>query len=240
MDGIPENVPHSWIMSSRYFGALTWAGAIPWMVPLVPDEATLRAIYERLDGVFLAGGVDVDPATYGEAKHDLCGRTDPDRDAVELRLTRWAIDDGKPVFGVCRGLQLINVARGGSLFQDCAAEYAGSIKHDYYPTQGYPRNYRAHDVSVAEGSLVGRAFRAPHAWVNSMHHQAVRGLGEGLNAVAWAPDGLVEAVEGTGEAWLLGVQWHPESLLESCAGTRALFHSFIAACAAWRDRRVSR
>src|SRR5688572_30913573 len=123
-------------MNYRYFTALTSVDAVPVMVPLLPDdESTLRALYEHLDGVFLAGGVDIDPLSYREDKLDVCGRTDPDRDRVELRLTRWAIEERKPVLGVCRGMQVINVACGGSLLQD-TAQTGRSLKHDYFPTQG--------------------------------------------------------------------------------------------------------
>lgn len=236
MDGIAEDAPHSWIMSSRYFEALTWAGAIPWMVPLLHDGDALRAMYDRLDGLFLAGGVDVDPSLYGIEKIAACGRTDPDRDRVEVLLTRWALADGKPVLGVCRGLQVMNVAQGGTLYQDCATELRGSIKHDYYPTQGFERSHRAHRVRLAEGSLMRMVFEADEASVNSMHHQGVRDLGADLRAAAWSADGLIEAVEGESDAWFVGVQWHPEALIETCYGTRMLLRAFVDACAARRGR----
>lgn len=231
MDGIPEGVPHSWVMSSRYFEVLMRAGAIPWMVPLLRDDVTLRGIYERLDGVFLAGGVDVDPAAYGEVVQDACGRIDPDRDAVEIQLTRWAIADGKPVLGICRGHQVINVALGGTLYQDMA-ELDGSIKHDYFPTQGFPRDHLAHEIRLAPGSRLARLYGEEHPLVNSMHHQGLREIGAGLRVVATSTDGLAEGIESTSEGWLIGVQWHPESLPSD--GTHALLDAFVAACAAWR------
>src|SRR5690349_20987501 len=116
IDGISDGLPHSWVMNHRYFTALTIVGAAPVMVPLLAsDEDALRAMYERFDGIFLAGGVDIDPSSYKEDKLDVCGRTDPDRDTVELMFARWALEDGKPLLGVCRGLQVINVACGGTL-----------------------------------------------------------------------------------------------------------------------------
>jgi putative glutamine amidotransferase len=238
MDGIPEGVPHSWVMSSRYFEVLMGAGAIPWMVPLLRDEVTLRGIYDRLDGVFLAGGVDVDPTSYGAEVSAACGRTDPDRDAVEVQLTKWSIADGKPLLGICRGHQIINVAAGGTLYQD-TTELTGSIKHDYFPTQGFSRDHRAHDVTIAPGSHLARFYQTHTAVVNSMHHQGLRDIGEGLRVSATAPDGLAEAVEGHGRGWLVGVQWHPESFSDQ--GTRSLLDSFIEAAADWRSRpRLSR
>lgn len=240
IDDIPGGLPHSWVMSRRYFTSLTLVGIVPVMVPLLDgDEATLRAIYDRMDGIFLAGGVDVDPELYGETRHELCGRIDPARDAVELHLTRWALADGKPVLGVCRGLQLINVASGGTLWQDCSL-YPRSIKHDYFPNEGFHRDHLAHDVSLAPGSRIRQAFGTDAVAVNSMHHQGIRALGRGLRATATAPDGLVEAVETEGEGFVVGVQWHPEVLIDEDSGTMALFQEFADACLAWpRAERVS-
>ncbi|HEX8690865.1 MAG TPA: gamma-glutamyl-gamma-aminobutyrate hydrolase family protein [Longimicrobium sp.] len=230
IDRIPADLPDSWVMNQRYYLACTEVGAIPWMVPLLDqDPETLRAIYDRLDGIFIAGGVDMDPVSYGEERHELCGRTDPPRDRVELAFTRWALEDGKPVFGVCRGMQVINVAAGGTLVQDCTL-FPGAIKHDYFPGAGWARDHLAHDVRLAEGSRLHRAFGATGAKVNSMHHQGVARLGDGLAAAAWAPDGLLEAVESAREDhWLVGVQWHPEMLIDTHAGTRRLFEEFIEA-----------
>ncbi|HSU16780.1 gamma-glutamyl-gamma-aminobutyrate hydrolase family protein [Longimicrobium sp.] len=231
IDRIPEDLPASWVMNQRYFHACTEVGAVPWMVPLLDDDPeTLRAIYDRLDGIFLPGGVDMDPRSYGCAAHELCGRTDPPRDAVELAFARWAIEDGKPVFGVCRGMQVLNVAAGGSLVQDCGTLYQGAIKHDYFPGAGWARDYLAHPIRIAEGSRLHQAFGVTEAPVNSMHHQGICDLGEGLVATAWATDGLVEALESAREDhFLVGVQWHPEMLLDTDEGTRRLFEAFIEA-----------
>jgi putative glutamine amidotransferase len=239
IDRIPEDLPHSWVMNSRYYTAVTHVGGVPWMVPLLDDdEATLRAIYDHLDGVFLAGGVDVDPATYGDERHDLCGRTDAARDRVELLFAKWAMEEGKPVLGVCRGMQVINVAAGGTLWQDCADQVADSIKHDYFPGAGWARDHLAHDVVLLEGTRLRRVFGAERVMVNSMHHQGIRRMGEGLVASAVSPDGLVEAVEGTGEAFLVGVQWHPEMLIDNDAGTRRLFEEFIEASREFHSARM--
>jgi putative glutamine amidotransferase len=229
IDRIPEDLPASWVMNQRYFHACTGVGAIPWMVPLLDDDLdTLRGIYERLDGLFLAGGVDVDPASYGDDRHELCGRTDLARDAVELQLAKWTLEDGKPVLGVCRGMQVINVAAGGTLVQDCAAQWEGAIKHDYFPGAGWARDYLAHDIRIAEGSRLAAAFGGTRAMINSMHHQGIQRVGQGLVATAWAPDGLVEALEGSNpDHFLVGVQWHPEMLIDTHDGTRRLFEEFI-------------
>ena len=231
---IPEGLPHSWVMNHRYFVALTFVEAAPVMIPLLAqDETTLRTIYERLDGVFLAGGVDVDPSTYREDKLDVCGNTDPDRDAVEIMFTKWALEDGKPVLGVCRGMQVINVACGGSLVQDVEHESERFLKHDYFPTQGFERDYLAHEAMVAPDSFLHTVYGGATIRVNSMHHQAIRRLGDGLAATVHAPDGLIEGIEGTRDNFLVGVQWHPEMLIERDAGTRRLFTEFRDAASAF-------
>lgn len=235
LGGISEKIPPSWVMSQRYILTLSGAGAIPWMIPLVDDD-TLRGVYEELDAVFLPGGADIDPFTYGAQPHPLCDKTDRERDRVEVSLARWAIEDSKPVLGVCRGMQLINIAAGGTLYQDLASEMSGSIKHDYFPfsEQNYARDYLAHEVTVNEGSRLAGIVGAGAVRVNSMHHQGVRELGAGLVATAEAPDGLIEAIEGVDDSYLVAVQWHPEVLTDSDARTRRLFADFIEAGSEWR------
>lgn len=237
IDGIPEGIPHSWVMNHRYFTALSLAGAAPFMVPLLrreEDEAALREIYERCDGVFLAGGVDVDPLSYHEDRLDVCGSTDADRDAIELLFTRWAMAEGKPVLGVCRGMQIINVACGGSLLQDVEAQRERAIKHDYFPTQGFARDFLAHEAEVRANTRLHAIFAAQAIMVNSMHHQGIKQLGDHLVPSVIAPDGLIEGLEGSNGKYLVGVQWHPEMLIERDAGTQRLFGSFIDAARGWR------
>jgi putative glutamine amidotransferase len=239
IDGIPPDLPHSWVMNHRYYTALASVGAAPVMIPLlVHDVEALRGIYDALDGVFIAGGVDVDPATYHEPRQELCGRTDLDRDGVEVLFTKWARADGKPVFGVCRGLQIINVAAGGTLYQDCEY-FNGAIKHDYFPNAGYARDYLAHSVTVESDTRLHEIFGADEVAVNSMHHQGLNRIADGLVASAFAPDGLVEAVEAPGDAFVVGVQWHPEMLVDSDPGTRRLFEAFVVAAARYREEKLS-
>jgi putative glutamine amidotransferase len=240
IEGIPEALPASWVMSQRYFLAATAAGAVPWMIPLLDDDrATLREIFDRLDGLLLPGGVDMDPCTFGEAMLPACGRIDPARDRVEIQLTRWAVDEGTPVLGLCRGLQVINVALGGSLYQDLRSQMPGAIKHDYFPTagSGYGRDYLAHEVTLAPGSRILAALGRSVIGVNSMHHQGIRELAAPLLPVATAPDGLVEAVELRKDQFLVGVQWHPEVFEPTDVTTRRLFQDFVTAA---RTRQASR
>jgi putative glutamine amidotransferase len=238
IDGIPPGVPHSWVMNHRYFLALTGVGAVPWMVPLLDsDPETIRAIYDRLDGVFLAGGVDLDPTSYGRERDERCGNTDISRDRVELMLAKWALDEGKPLFGVCRGMQVINVASGGTLFQDCS-HIGGSDKHDYFPTEGWARDYLAHEIEVTAGSRLAKIFGSSRVLVNSMHHQAIDDLGSALTVTAIAPDGVIEAVEGDSDAFMIGVQWHPEMLVDRDPGTHRLFEAFIEAASEYGKARL--
>lgn len=229
---VPGELPRCWIMSNRYVQVLAGVGAVPWLIPLLPsDTPTLRAIYEQLDGVFLTGGVDVDPSCYGEAKHPNCGRTDPDRDAVEIQFVRWALEDEKPLLAVCRGFQVLNVAFGGTLFQDIANQRAGALKHDHFPQPDGrpPRDYLSHHVRVDPQSRLGKYLAVAETPVNSMHHQGIKQLAAGLVANAWAPDGLIEGIEGTNGQFLVAVQWHPEELTQSDAGMKRLFEAFIEA-----------
>jgi putative glutamine amidotransferase len=145
-------------------------------------------------------------------------------------LTRWAIRDRKPFLGLCRGLQVLNVATGGSLWQDLTAERPESIKHDYFPNEGWERDHLAHGVDVLRGSLLGDAMGRTASRVNSMHHQGIKELGYGLTATAWADDGLVEAAEIPGQ-YAVGVQWHPEMFQPGGVGVGRLFGAFVDAAA---------
>ena len=234
LPGIAGQRPNCWIMGHRYVEALRNAGALPWLIPLIPqDPDTLHAIFEKLDGVFLTGGVDVDPSRYGEPKSALCGTTDPDRDAVELMLLQHALARHMPVLAVCRGIQIVNVAMGGTLYQDVSSQVPASMKHDYFPTAVSPsRAYLAHDVLIESGSRLGDIVGGSVAPVNSMHHQAIKDLAHGLRPSAHAPDGIIEGVEGMNGQYLIAVQWHPEELAETQPGMKRLFSSFVSAAVA--------
>jgi len=231
LEGIPPSLPASWVMNQRYFLAVTAAGGVPWMIPLLhEDTATLREIYDRLDAVVLPGGVDLDPSTYGEPAHPRCGQVDPARDQVELQLVRWALEDRKPLLGLCRGIQVINVAMGGSLWQDIEAQVPQALKHDYWPSAGFGRDYLAHPVELAADSRLRALLQRESLQVNSMHHQAIRRLAPRLVATAVAPDGVVEGIEANGgDQFLIGVQWHPEVFEPTDENTRRLFRELIGA-----------
>jgi len=152
------------------------------LIPPNLDEGALRAIYERLDGLLLAGGEEIHPRHYGEAIHEKCGQIDNARDTVELTLARWALAEDLPILGICRGTQVLNVAAGGTLYQDIASQMPGSLKHDCWPD--YPRNYLAHQVTVNGDSFLAAVLGQSRVAVNSTHHQAVKDLGPSFRAVA--------------------------------------------------------
>ncbi len=229
IEGIPDGLPNSWVMNQRYVHAVMAAGGVPVLVPLLAeDPATLREIYDRIDGLCVPGGIDVDPAYYRSGRHAGLGRLDPARDTTEVVLTRWALRDQKPFLGLCRGLQVLNVARGGSLFQDLEDERPESIKHDYFPTAGWSRDHLAHPVELARETRLADALGSAAVTVNSMHHQGIRDLGFRLTPTAWAPDGLIEAAEVDGQ-FAVGVQWHPEMFEPGAPAVGRLFASFVDA-----------
>ncbi len=233
IDGIPAALPASVVMNQRYYEAVAAAGGAPVLIPLLEDIDALRATYDACAGILLPGGVDMDPATYGEAPHERLGRIDPDRDRVELQVARWAIEDRKPLLGLCRGLQVINVATGGTLFQDLEAQLAGGIRHDYFPTYGFGRDHLSHEVAVDPSSRLRSLVDLDQLPVNSMHHQGVKQLGVGLVASAHASDGLIEAAEAANGHWMVGVQWHPEVFDSQDPHTRELFRGFVDAARSW-------
>jgi putative glutamine amidotransferase len=207
------------------------------------DEETLQLIYDRLDGVFLKGGVDVDPVHYKEERHPLCGRVDAARDWAEFRLTQWAVRDKKPLLGVCRGVQVINVALGGSLYQHLPEQFTSTIVHESVgDTEGTSQSDTSmHDVKIQPNTQLQRILGDQPLTVNSMHHQGIKILAPTLIATAFAPDGLVEGVEGNDGSFLVGVQWHPEELCAGRLEMNRLFTEFVWAAAGfqkirWRAR----
>ncbi len=210
-----------------YLEALEASGAAPLLVPITGRESTLRALYRQIDALLLAGGADLDPARYGEQPHPALDRVDSRRDWVELTLTGWALADDMPLLGICRGIQTLNVACGGSLWQDISAQVPACVRHRSRP--GEPYNRLSHTVQVEPGSRLARILGDPELEVNSLHHQGIRDVGAGLRVTARAPDGLVEGLERDGDGWVVAVQWHPEWLLEDEPRMKRLFEAFVQA-----------
>jgi len=229
-----DGTPDVYGLRLTYVEAIRRAGGLPILIPLGLSDDELHDLYSRIDGLLLSGGGDISPAEYGMEPIADLRQVDDDRDRVELALTRLAVADEKPLLGICRGAQTINVALGGNLYRDIATEHPGQNKHDYYP--GYPYDHPAHPISVAEDTLLARALGNPLITVNSLHHQSARDIAPALLPVAFAPDGVVEAVELPGHRFALGVQWHPEWLPEM-PEMRSLFESFVVASSDKSSRR---
>lgn len=209
-----------------YMRAVERAGGIPVVLSPLSTPAAVEALLDRLSGICLSGGPDLDPAVYGAAPHPELGPIEPELDAFELQTARRADARGLPILGICRGAQAINVARGGTLVQHLPDLTDGSIGH----RQAIAGRETTHSVRVEPGSRLASILGTVTADVNSFHHQAVERLGRGLRAVAWAPDGVIEGLEGEGPGLLLGVQWHAETLIEMPEHL-ALFEALVAAAA---------
>jgi putative glutamine amidotransferase len=185
----------------------------------VDDLEAVGALLERVDALLLTGGRDLDPSHYEEAPHPQTRLLHPRRDRFELALARAAVEKGLPVMGICLGAQVLNVALGGNLYQHLPDELASPLVHT--PSAAAERAY--HGVRVAPDSALARILGPTELQVNSSHHQGIREVARPLRAVAWSPDGLVEAAEALDGRFLLAIQWHPENLARERPEHRALF-----------------
>jgi putative glutamine amidotransferase len=194
--------------------------------PLYPDSIPADAL-DHLDGLLLTGGGDVDASEFHDINHPTVHHVNRPRDQMELSLTREALRRGIPVFGICRGMQVMNIALGGNLIQDIPDEIQSLLAHD--DSDSSRQNF-AHEVSVQEGTFLHRILGKDRVPVNSFHHQAVKDLGKGLIATAWSDDGVIEAIELPDSSYFLGVQWHPEEFVDHGAIFHSLFETFVNAC----------
>jgi len=214
-------------LNSAYLAALENAGLVPLIVPPLTRAENAVELISLAGGLVLSGGGDVDPALYGEQLHPRANPPEADRDATELALIVAARERRTPVLAICRGIQALNVALGGSLVQDIPSQLPSAIAHNNAEGQ---RAVRTHEVALEPGSRLARALGATQIAVNSLHHQAVGRLAPGLRATAHSPDGVVEGLEARDDWWLVGVQWHPEEMSESEEPwDRRLFESFARA-----------
>jgi len=219
--------PERAYVNGTYIRAVQAAGGIPLLLTPHFTPEVQAALWQRLDGLLLTGGGDIEPARFGETPHPAVDDVSPARDELELGLTRRAVADDVPLFAICRGIQVLNVALGGTLVQDLPSERPGAVAH----SQKAARHEATHAVKVmGEGTRLARVLGALEVNVNSMHHQAIERLGEGLREVAWAPDGVIEGLEMPGdERFVLGVQWHPEELVGHDQAARNLFAAIVEA-----------
>jgi putative glutamine amidotransferase len=218
--------PERAYVNSTYLHAVQHAGGVPVALPPQLSPASMRQLAAELGGLLLTGGGDIDPALFNEAPHAMLYDVAPSRDTLETAVLHVALERGLPVLAVCRGLQVLNVALGGGLYQDVGTDPGTQIPH----SQTEPRDQPTHKVKVAPGSRLAETLGTDELEVNSMHHQAIKRLGRGLTAVAWAPDQIVEGAELDDPArFVLGVQWHPEELVGHSEPARRLFAALVAA-----------
>jgi putative glutamine amidotransferase len=210
-----------------YCDAVLRAGGLPLLIP--PGSPHPERYLDALDGVILAGGGDIDPEIYGGNAHETIYSVDRARDALELALARELLRREQPVFGICRGMQVINVALGGTLIEHLPEEVGENVVH-----RGPPRTPTPHPVTLKAGSrlagIAGATELAPLSW----HHQAIRVVAPGLEVVGQAPDGTIEAIEAISHPWLIAVQWHPELSAATDRGQQAMFDALVAAAGAAR------
>jgi putative glutamine amidotransferase len=217
-------VPERAYVNSAYLHAVQQAGGVPVVLPPQLSAASLERLARGLDGLLLTGGGDIDPTVFGEPVHPTVCEVAPARDTLELSAVRIALDRRLPILAICRGLQLLNVALGGALFQDVGSDPGTQLQHG----QQEPRDQPSHKVQVKAGSRLAETLGTDELEVNSMHHQAVKALGAGLAAVAWAPDQLIEGLElADASRFVLGVQWHPEELVSRSEPARRLFAALV-------------
>ncbi|MFO1501350.1 MAG: gamma-glutamyl-gamma-aminobutyrate hydrolase family protein [Verrucomicrobiota bacterium] len=231
----PEFLDHSITLSDAYLTAVVKAGALPMVMPCTSSADLIAAYVARADGVLLTGGDDIQPGLYGARVTPAIAKTlsshDPIRDLAELEIVRQIFGQGKPLLAICRGMQLLNVAFGGTLYMDLPSEAPGSIAH----SQLELKDRAVHPIDISGDSLLSEIFERRELGVNSTHHQAVRDVAPPLRVTARSPDGIAEAMElGLADRhrlpYLLAVQFHPERLIPRHSEFIRLFRSFVRAC----------
>ena len=213
-------------MLPGYLRALQNAGAIPVVLPLEAEGEDARRLYELCDGLLLTGGHDMAPALYGQEKLPVCGPVCPARDKLERTFFRWAYAEDKPMLGICRGAQLVNVLLGGSLYQDLETQLPGAVRHRMEP----PYSGVCHTVTLEPSGFLHALLGKDSIGVNSCHHQGICRVAPALRLEASAPDGLAEALSCPAHRFLIAVQWHPEFNYDQNSDSAALFTAFVGSC----------
>jgi len=225
-----DEYPERAYVNAAYLRAVEQAGGVPVLLAPQLSAAARDALWPRLDGLVLTGGGDIEPSRFGEAAHPKTALVSTDRDALELELVDRALRDDVPMFAICRGLQVLNVALGGSVHQHVPDAFGDGIQH----SQAARRDVATHDVKLqTEGTRLGAILGTSELRVNSYHHQAVHRLGRDLRDIGWAPDNVIEALEHADRRrFVVAVQWHPEELVGHDAAARALFTAVVDAARA--------
>lgn len=214
----------SYWMLPGYMKGIELAGGVPVMLPLTFDEGAIAQLVDVMDGFILTGGDDVAPALYGEERMLECDESCAERDAMERILFPMALEKNRSVLGICRGLQLMNVLLGGSLYQDLATQHPSQIVHRQSPPYDVP----IHNVALVEEAPLAQLLGKSQLGVNSCHHQAIKALAPSLQAMAWSPDGLIEAACMPEKRFVWGLQWHPEFAYRVSEDSKKIFNAFVA------------
>ena len=221
-------------LTQDYVTAVYQGGGVPMILAVIQDEAAIREQVELVDGIILSGGWDVNPLLYDEEPSALLQFIYPDRDAYELKVIKIAYELKKPILGICRGMQILNVAFGGSLYQDLTQYSISSLQH----VQKARRYESSHTVEIVRSTLLHKIFKSDVLMTNSFHHQAVKAIAPGFQVSARARDGVIEAFEKPGTQFVIGVQWHPEMMIRNHPDMVKIFSAFVQA--AQKPRRQTR
>jgi putative glutamine amidotransferase len=215
------------VLQERYARAIEQAGAIPLILPITPSPASMRRVVETLDGIVVSGGnFDIHPKFYGEKPLKALGHVKEERTEFELGLISLALKRDMAVLGVCGGAQAINVALGGSLYQDITTQFDGAVEHQ----RGELKDRGGHRIEIHRGTKLRQIVGSASLEVNTTHHQAVKAVGKNLIVNATAEDHIIEGIESTAHTFVLGVQWHPEFLVHRDRAQRKIFSAFVSAC----------
>ena len=215
-----RNADNRFTLPAEYIDAVRRAGGIP--ILIAPGESRWKTVAGTLDALILTGGGDIDPERYGGRRHETNYGIDLERDTLEVDLAGWVMESGLPTLGICRGAQILNVAGGGRLIEHIPDEVGEAVLH-----RAPPREPIAHGIRLKAGSRLARIFGREEFEAASWHHQALRGVAEGFEAVGHAPDGTIEAIELTSHPWLIAVQWHPELTAASDPLQQKLFDAIV-------------
>lgn len=231
LPGLEEGEPGIWAMRSSYVEPILALGGLPILLPQVSTITALSPLLSRLSGLLLAGGHDIHPELYGKEPQSELERTDQRRDQSELLITRWAIERHVPILGICRGMQMVNLATGGSLIQDIGQRYGSGAVHRDTPANYNSLTEFGHFIDIEPSSRIYTLIGETPTWVNSMHHQCVDELGQGLVITARSSDdGIIEVLESANDAhWFIGLQGHPEALINQKPWVAQLYQDFLSA-----------
>jgi putative glutamine amidotransferase len=209
----------------NYSQAIEFCGGAPILIPVIKKTTALESILSKLDGLILSGGNDIHPRFYGEEPLLKLEAIDAERDVTEIELTRLALEMDIPILGICRGIQVLNVVGGGTLYQDLSSQKPNCLKH----RQEADMQVQTHRIRLDRDSLLYQIFKKDEVWVNSRHHQAVKDIAPGYRIAAVASDGVIEAIEDLSRKFVVGVQWHPEGTWEVDEDSQNLFRAFVEA-----------